>query len=189
MLVAAICGAATDLMFSASGYLWQIINCLFTAGWDAARPRLCEPPRGAPPGSRRQANTVTGALPPLQLLAVHARRHGPRRRAHERRQEAGRVLHGAAGCGVRWAAGAVPGAARHPARPARRLSAQVFYNNLLSLPFILLIMACTGETHAVWAEPDLRNRTFLLVAAMSGVIGFAVRWGCACRAHAQVAAA
>ena len=52
---------------------------------------------------------------------------------------------------------------------------QVFYNNLLSLPLIGLMMAVTGEARNVWSEPDLQNKTFLLVAATSGVIGFAIR--------------
>ena len=33
MLVSAVCGAATDLSFSAAGYFWQIANCLFTAAY------------------------------------------------------------------------------------------------------------------------------------------------------------
>lgn len=51
----------------------------------------------------------------------------------------------------------------------------MFYNNLLSLPFILLMMAVTGEVHSVWQEPDLFNPTFLLVAGFSGLIGFGIR--------------
>lgn len=33
MTLSAICGAATDLAFSASGYTWQMVNCLFTAAY------------------------------------------------------------------------------------------------------------------------------------------------------------
>ena len=29
----AVCGAVTDLSFSARGYAWQLINCAFTAGY------------------------------------------------------------------------------------------------------------------------------------------------------------
>ncbi len=60
----------------------------------------------------------------------------------------------------------------HPA-PA----CQVFYNNLLSLPFIALIMAGTGELRGWLSEPDLRNPTFMAVAAVSGLIGFGIRCG------------
>jgi len=31
--VSAVCGAVTDLSFNLSGYLWQIVNCAFTAGY------------------------------------------------------------------------------------------------------------------------------------------------------------
>jgi GDP-mannose transporter len=33
MALSAFCGAVTDLAFSASGYTWQMINCLFTAAY------------------------------------------------------------------------------------------------------------------------------------------------------------
>lgn len=50
----------------------------------------------------------------------------------------------------------------------------VFYNNLLSLPFIMVMMLVTGEAVEVWQEPDLYNPTFLAVAGMSGLIGFGI---------------
>lgn len=33
MAVSALCGAATDLAFNLRGYLWQLVNCCFTAGY------------------------------------------------------------------------------------------------------------------------------------------------------------
>lgn len=33
MTVSALCGAATDLQFNPKGYMWQLINCLFTAAY------------------------------------------------------------------------------------------------------------------------------------------------------------
>lgn len=33
MTASALCGAATDLAFSARGYAWQLVNCAFTAGY------------------------------------------------------------------------------------------------------------------------------------------------------------
>lgn len=53
---------------------------------------------------------------------------------------------------------------------------QVFYNNMLSLPFIAAMILVTGEVHKVWSEPDLTNPMFLSVAAVSGLIGFGIRW-------------
>ena len=31
--ISAICGAVTDLSFNLGGYMWQIVNCAFTAGY------------------------------------------------------------------------------------------------------------------------------------------------------------
>lgn len=33
MTLSAVCGAATDLSFNLKGYIWQIVNCAFTAGY------------------------------------------------------------------------------------------------------------------------------------------------------------
>lgn len=33
MAVSALCASATDLAFDINGYLWQFINCMFTAGY------------------------------------------------------------------------------------------------------------------------------------------------------------
>ena len=54
---------------------------------------------------------------------------------------------------------------------------QVFYNNLLSLPFIGAMMLFSGEARSVWSEPVMHNKLFLAVAGLSGVIGFAIRCG------------
>jgi hypothetical protein len=56
------------------------------------------------------------------------------------------------------------------------LRPQVFYNNLLSLPLIFVLMTGSGELYTMWYEPDLWNPAFLCVAALSGLIGFGIRW-------------
>lgn len=33
MAVSALCASATDLAFDLTGYVWQLVNCLFTAGY------------------------------------------------------------------------------------------------------------------------------------------------------------
>ncbi|KAL0031731.1 hypothetical protein WJX79_003715 [Trebouxia sp. C0005] len=33
MMTSAVCGAATDLAFNLTGYLWQLVNCFFTAAY------------------------------------------------------------------------------------------------------------------------------------------------------------
>ena len=59
--------------------------------------------------------------------------------------------------------------------PTCSLCLQVYYNNLLSLPLILILMVGNGEVFSVWSEPDLGNPSFLMVAALSGIIGFGIR--------------
>ncbi|PSC76911.1 GDP-mannose golgi apparatus [Micractinium conductrix] len=71
--------------------------------------------------------------------------------------------------------GAMDRAARHTS-DGQRLGefSMVFYNNLLSLPLIGMVVASTGEARAVGQEPALRNPAFLLVALLSGVLTFAL---------------
>jgi len=109
MLLSALCGAATDLSFNAAGYIWQMVNCGFTAAYSLY---------------------MRGAMDRVALVTSNG----------------------------------------------KRLSefSMVFYNNLLSLPFLLIIMASTGELHRVWSEPDLTHPGFLTVAAFSGLLGFAI---------------
>lgn len=33
MMLSALCGAITDLNFNGAGYAWQLVNCVFTAGY------------------------------------------------------------------------------------------------------------------------------------------------------------
>lgn len=50
----------------------------------------------------------------------------------------------------------------------------VFYNNLLSLPLLLALMAAQGELSTVLEQPDLYNPRFLIVAGASGLVGFGI---------------
>ena len=51
----------------------------------------------------------------------------------------------------------------------------VYYNNLLSIPPILVAMWYFGEFEGLLDEPALRNPNFLFVSAMGGIIGFGIR--------------
>ena len=51
----------------------------------------------------------------------------------------------------------------------------MFFNNLLSLPFIFVMMALSGELSSMWYEPDLWNPRFQFVAIASGVLSFGIR--------------
>ncbi len=50
----------------------------------------------------------------------------------------------------------------------------VFYNNLLSLPLILVLIIWNGEATTLWSEPALRNPQFLFVACLSALLAFGI---------------
>lgn len=50
----------------------------------------------------------------------------------------------------------------------------VYYNNLLSVPPILLLMVAFGEHEGLLSQPALSNPRFLLVALAGGLIGFGI---------------
>jgi GDP-mannose transporter len=50
----------------------------------------------------------------------------------------------------------------------------VYYNNLLSIPPILVLMAVFGEFNGLLAQPALQNPQFLAVAVLGGLIGFGI---------------
>ena len=50
----------------------------------------------------------------------------------------------------------------------------VYYNNLLSVPPILLLVFAFGEHRGLLAQPALRDPAFLLVALTGGLIGFGI---------------
>ena len=109
MLLSALCGAATDLAFSLSGYLWQLVNCVFTAAYSLH---------------------LRGVMDRVVVLTV----------GKSRLDE----------------------------------FSMVFYNNLLSLPFLLLLMLASGEAGSVLAEPALRRPGFLLAAGASALLAFGI---------------
>eukprot|EP00798_Chlamydomonas_sp_ICE-L_P015234 gene15234-21316_t len=53
-------------------------------------------------------------------------------------------------------------------------NSMVYYNNILSLPLILLLMFAFGEMDGLFAQSALRNPVFLVVALAGGIIGFAI---------------
>lgn len=57
-------------------------------------------------------------------------------------------------------------------RPCAPCAPQVFYNNLFSLPLVLVLMMAEGEVGQVLHEPDLYNRRFQLALLVSGLLSF-----------------
>ena len=65
----------------------------------------------------------------------------------------------------------------HVATPIAQMDefSMVYYNNLLSIPPILVLMWFFGEYEGLMAQTALRNPSFQMVAMVGGVLGFAIR--------------
>jgi GDP-mannose transporter len=107
MILSAVVGAATDLDYNLPGYLWQFVNCCFTAAYSL------------------HLKTV------MQRISV------------------------------------LPGRAR-----SLDEFSMVYYNNMLSIPLVLVLVVLTNE-HAILAnDPALQNPRFVAAATLSGIVGF-----------------
>ncbi|KAK9840936.1 hypothetical protein WJX81_001201 [Elliptochloris bilobata] len=109
MTVSAVCGAATDLAFSLEGYMWQMVNCLFTASYSLY---------------------LRGTMDRVVALTV--------------------------------------------AKTKLDEFSMVFYNNLLSMPLIALLMWWYGEIERLPTEPALHNPHFLFAACASALLAFGI---------------
>ena len=52
----------------------------------------------------------------------------------------------------------------------------VFYNNLLSLPLIFMVMVAQGELATLPEQKDLTNPAFLVVALLSSLVAFGISY-------------
>ncbi|DBB06525.1 hypothetical protein WJX77_006771 [Trebouxia sp. C0004] len=109
MMTSAVCGAATDLAFNLTGYLWQLVNCFFTAAYSLY---------------------LRGVMDRLVGMTVN------KTRLNE--------------------------------------FSMVFYNNLLSLPLLLVLIWQAGEFETLRQEPDLQNPYFLTAAIASSLLAFCI---------------
>lgn len=109
MTLSAFVGSATDLSFSSIGYSWQLVNCVFTAGY---------------------ALYLKGVLNRVAEITAKS--------------------------------GGVSDVSK------------VFYNNLLGLPWLILLILYSNEIELVWASPVIKDPVFLLTILLSGCIAFSV---------------
>lgn len=109
MMVSAVCSAATDLAFNLPGYLWQLVNCVFTASYSLY---------------------LRWVMDRLVSLTVNKTRLDE--------------------------------------------FSMVYYNNLLSLPLLLLIIWQAGELEMLPNEPALQDFYFLAAVAASSLLAFCI---------------
>lgn len=109
MGASAVCGAATDLAFNIPGYLWQLVNCFFTAAYSLY---------------------LRGVMERLVAMTVNKTRLDE--------------------------------------------FSMVFYNNLLSLPLLTVLIWWGGEFETLPTEPALSDPGFLAAAVASSLLAFCI---------------
>lgn len=109
MMLSALCGAITDLNFNGVGYAWQLVNCVFTAGYSL---------------------TLRGIMDKVV----------PMTRNKKRLDEYSMVL----------------------------------YNNVLSLPLLIIAAGVNGEFTTILQEPAVYNIRFQAAACLSAICGFLI---------------
>ena len=166
MALSALCGAATDLGFSAAGYAWQIANCAFTSAYSLALRLMMERGGdalwglaiggGGGPGS--DASAAAAAAAAAAALAGSGGEKAALAPHHHLQRQTGTI-------GV-----------TAPSPPPRRLNelSMVFYNNALSLPLIAALAWARGDLGRAATEPALSNPRFLAAAGASAALAFGI---------------
>ena len=167
MALSALCGAATDLGFSAAGYAWQIANCAFTSAYSLALRLMMERGGDAVWGLARGGGSGGGAgdasAASAAASAALAVNGGGGEKAGLLQRPPGGMNHASSST-----ASAVP--------PPRRLNelSMVFYNNALSLPLIAVLAWARGDLGRASSEPALGDPRFLAAAGASAALAFGI---------------
>ena len=175
MALSAVCGAATDLGFSAAGYAWQIANCAFTSAYSLALRLMMErggeavwglARGGAGGGGLGGGGGGGGGSGDASAAAAAALAVGG---------GAGEKAGLLAAPHLRPAAGGTGPSTAAPAAP-RRLNelSMVFYNNALSLPLIAALAWARGDLGRASSEPALGDPRFLAAAGASAALAFGI---------------
>ena len=152
MCASALCGSLTDLAFDLEGYLWQLVNCLFTASYslylrgvmdrvvgltvnktrldEFSMVRLLSPQRSPGLGPGQLTCNAHPQIDKHDLPALHQR--------HRMQPHPGALA---------WRFD--PASAVHHAKPA----AQIFCSNVLSLPLLAVLTWRFGKLQTLPIEP------------------------------------
>lgn len=159
MALSALCGAATDLGFSAAGYAWQIANCAFTSAYSLALRLMMERGGDALWGFFRGGGGSGGGSDSSAAAAAAALAGsgGEKAALHHQRQTTTVV-------------------SPPPPAPPQRLNelSMVFYNNALSLPLIAVLAWARGDLGRASSEPALADPRFLAAAGASAALAFGI---------------
>ena len=173
MALSAVCGAATDLGFSAAGYAWQIANCAFTSAYSLALRLMMERggeavwrlARGGSTGSGGGSDAYSASAAAAAALAVGG----------STGEKAGLLAHPHPRPTAGVASSSTSPATAAAAAP-RRLNelSMVFYNNALSLPLIAVLAWARGDLGRASSEPALGDPRFLAAAGASAALAFGI---------------
>jgi GDP-mannose transporter len=164
MALSALCGAVTDLEFSAAGYAWQIANCAFTSAYSLALRLLME--RGGEAlwgggsngdaSSSSSSSSLSSSAAAAAALAVgeKAALTSSHLQQHHRHS--------------------TTTAASLPRGKRLNELSMVFYNNALSLPLIAALAWARGDLGRASTEPALGDPRFLAAAGASAALAFGI---------------
>ncbi|KAG2452842.1 hypothetical protein HYH02_002188 [Chlamydomonas schloesseri] len=182
MILSAGLGGWTDLSFSAEGYAWQLVNCVFTAAYSlhlssvvraagnaaaasAAASHAHGKDGGAGPGAGSGGADRGGSSQHKyhgELAEVLSQRHSVR------------VDRAGGDSGGTHTAGGVPGARRGGSCGKLNELSMVYYNNVLSVPPLLLLSLMFGEPMRLRNYQHASNPEFTIVVLMGALLGFGV---------------
>ncbi|GLI69909.1 hypothetical protein VaNZ11_014616 [Volvox africanus] len=160
MILSAAMGGWSDLSFSPAGYAWQLVNCVFTAAYSLHLSSVVRAVSTSPVTSSQH----DGYLHPHSNGAGGA---GP-----------ASVSSSAAGGQLGHRLGLGGDSHNHLSghTPRRRLSelSMVYYNNVLSVPLLVILSIVFGEPARLRSYQRLGDPEFNLVVLMGALLGFGV---------------
>lgn len=181
MILSAGLGGWTDLSFSAEGYAWQLVNCIFTAAYSLHLSSVVRAAGNAAAASAAGSHKDGGpGAGPGAASSTADRGGSSQHKYHGELAEALSQRHsvrvdraGGDGGGGTQTAGGVPGARRGGGGKLNELS-MVYYNNVLSVPPLLLLSLMFGEPMRLRNYQHASNPEFTVVVLMGALLGFGV---------------
>ncbi|KAG2436209.1 hypothetical protein HXX76_006521 [Chlamydomonas incerta] len=180
MILSAGLGGWTDLSFSAEGYAWQLVNCVFTAAYSLHLSSVVRAAGNAAAASAGSHGKDGGAgAGPAGSSADRGgssqhKYHGELAEALSQRHSVRVDRAGGDGPGGGPAAGGVPGARRGAGGGKLNELSMVYYNNVLSVPPLLLLSLLFGEPMRLRNYQHTSNPEFTIVVLMGALLGFGV---------------
>lgn len=144
----ALVGASTDLAFTWWGYTAQILNCVFTAGYSLVLRGVMD-----------KVSLCRTSCPVLLELKQCLRYMQMPDESLKHQFSA-----------------TIPVQVKSILGEKMPTHSQVYYNNLLSIPFVLVLVAAFGEPQKLMQDVAIINPGFQAVAVLSCIVGFYISY-------------